>query len=81
MDLFSLAVSGFKAVQTVHTCYAKAKELHTLATKEIAVSVEKLAAALQCLQAPLRLAQVGPKVWYRFPLLLIPVAAYEDAYQ
>ncbi|EER02111.1 hypothetical protein Pmar_PMAR028490 [Perkinsus marinus ATCC 50983] len=50
MDLFSLAVSGFKAVQTVHTCYAKAKELHTLATKEIAVSVEKLAAALQCLQ-------------------------------
>ncbi|EEQ97436.1 hypothetical protein Pmar_PMAR029159 [Perkinsus marinus ATCC 50983] len=58
MDLFSLAVSGFKAVQTVHTCYAKAKELHTLATKEIAVSVEKLAAALQCLQAPLRLAQL-----------------------
>ncbi|KAF4650854.1 hypothetical protein FOL47_000810 [Perkinsus chesapeaki] len=58
MDLFSFAVSGFKAVQTVHSCYSKAMELHSLATKEIAVSVEKLAAALQCLQAPLRLAQL-----------------------
>ncbi|KAF4728063.1 hypothetical protein FOZ62_027941 [Perkinsus olseni] len=58
MDLFSFAVSGFKAVQTVHSCYTKAKELHTLATKDIAVNVDKLAAALQCLQAPLRLAQL-----------------------